>query len=94
MKSETVPRSIMDETVDISRSIYELAEIGSKEVKSSELLVSKLKARGFTVQKPFDGMNTAFKASKGSGHPVIGLLAEYDALPNGHSCGHNLISAA
>ena len=93
MKSVTIPRGIMDETVNISRSIYEFAEIGSKEVKSSELLVSKLKEKGFTVQKPFHGMNTAFKATKGSGHPVIGLLAEYDALPNGHSCGHNLISA-
>ena len=93
MKNEFIPADKMNDIVDLSRSIYELAEIGSKEVKSSELLVSKLKARGFTVQKPFDGMNTAFKASKGSGHPVIGLLAEYDALPNGHSCGHNLISA-
>ena len=93
MKNEFIDADKMNDIVDLSRSIYELAEIGSKEVKSSELLVSKLKARRFTVQKPFDGMNTAFKASKGSGHPVIGLLAEYDALPNGHSCGHNLISA-
>ncbi|EQD46989.1 amidohydrolase, partial [mine drainage metagenome] len=83
----------MHDIIEVSKSIYEYAEIGSKEFKSSELLASKLKERGFSIQKPFDGMSTAFKASKGKGHPVIGLLAEYDALPNGHSCGHNLISA-
>ena len=93
MKSGFIPADMMNDIVDLSTSIYELAEIGSKEVKSSELLASKLRAKGFSVQKPFDGMNTAFKASKGRGHPVIGFLAEYDALPNGHSCGHNLISA-
>ena len=93
MKSGFIPADMMNDIVDLSTSIYDLAEIGSKEVKSSELLASKLRAKGFSVQKPFDGMNTAFKASKGSGHPVIGFLAEYDALPNGHSCGHNLISA-
>ena len=93
MKSGFIPADMMNDIVDLSTSIYDLAEIGSKEVKSSELLASKLRAKGFSVQKPFDGMNTAFKASKGRGHPVIGFLAEYDALPNGHSCGHNLISA-
>jgi amidohydrolase len=93
MKNGTVPEETMTDIIDLSKSIYDFAEIGSKEVRSSELLASKLKMKGFSIQKPFDGMNTAFKASKGSGHPVIGLLAEYDALPNGHSCGHNLISA-
>jgi len=93
MKNGSMPEDVMKDIIDLSKSIYDFAEIGSKEVRSSELLASKLKARGFSVQKPFDGMNTAFKAIKGSGHPIIGLLAEYDALPNGHSCGHNLISA-
>ncbi|MEZ4572362.1 MAG: M20/M25/M40 family metallo-hydrolase [Thermomicrobiales bacterium] len=38
------------------------------------------------------GLDTAFVATYGSGEPVVGILAEYDALPGlGHACGHNLI---
>ena len=40
-------------------------------------------------------MPTAFVGTltRGSGKPVIGIIAEFDALPNGHSCGHNLFGA-
>ena len=40
-----------------------------------------LRANGFTVEEGVAGMPTAFVASYGSGHPVIGILAEFDALP-------------
>ena len=41
------------------------------------------------------GLPTAVSASYGSGELVIGLFAEYDALPGiGHACGHNIIAAA
>ena len=41
-------------------------------------------------------MPTAFKAvlREKEGGPVIGIMLEYDALPNGHACGHNLIASA
>ena len=32
------------------------------------------------MDPPFDNIETAFRASYGSGKPVIGILAEYDAL--------------
>ena len=79
--------------LDISRNIYNFAELGSTEYKSSKLLMKTLEDNGFTIINPYIGMDTAFRAEYGDGTPVIGILAEYDALPNGHSCGHNLISA-
>ncbi|MGC8663001.1 MAG: M20 family metallopeptidase [Thermoplasmata archaeon] len=82
-----------DEIIEISRKIYQYAEIGSEEYRSSSLLVESLKLHGFRVQYPYMNMDTAFRAEWGEGVPVVGILAEYDALPNGHSCGHNLIAA-
>ncbi len=79
--------------LDISRNIYNFAELGSTEYKSSKLLMKTLEDNGFTITNPYIGMDTAFRAEYGVGSPVVGILAEYDALPNGHSCGHNLISA-
>ena len=37
-------------------------------------------------------MPTAFRGEFGASGATVAILAEYDALPNGHSCGHNLIS--
>jgi aminobenzoyl-glutamate utilization protein B len=66
---------------DISLRIWEYAELGYKEVKSSALLQETLKDAGFRVDAGVAGIPTAFVASYGSGSPVIGILAEYDALP-------------
>ena len=81
------------EIYKISDQVFKFAEIGSKEFKTSKLLSEFLKKKGFKVKKPYLGMETAFRAEYGSGKPVVGLLCEEDALPNGHSCGHNLIAA-
>lgn len=63
-------------------AIWKLAEVGFKEVKSSALLQDRLKKNGFTVKPGVAGMPTAFVASfKNGAGPVIGILAEYDALP-------------
>jgi aminobenzoyl-glutamate utilization protein B len=66
---------------EIAMKIWSLAEIGYQEVKSSALLQEQLKREGFIVQAGVAAIPTAFVASYGSGHPVIGVLAEYDALP-------------
>lgn len=66
----------------IANQIWELSELGFLEEKSTELLQNKLKSEGFKVTKNVAGMPTAFIAEYGSGKPVIGLLAEYDALPD------------
>jgi aminobenzoyl-glutamate utilization protein B len=70
-----------DELKAVNQSIWQFAEVGLQETKSSALLVEKLKAAGFDVRTGVSGMPTAFVASFGSGQPVIGILAEYDALP-------------
>jgi aminobenzoyl-glutamate utilization protein B len=65
----------------IADSIWSFAELGLQEHKSSALLIETLEREGFTVEKGLAGMPTCFVASFGSGKPVIGILAEYDALP-------------
>jgi aminobenzoyl-glutamate utilization protein B len=65
----------------IADSIWSYAELGLQEYKSSALLIDTLEREGFTVEKGLAGMPTCFVASYGSGKPVIGILAEYDALP-------------
>jgi len=61
--------------------IWDFAEVGYKENKSSALHVQHLKDAGFTVETGVAGIPTAFVATYGSGKPAIGILAEYDALP-------------
>jgi aminobenzoyl-glutamate utilization protein B len=65
----------------LSRQIWELAEVGYKEEKSSALLQAELRRAGFTIDTGTGGIPTAFVATYGAGKPVIGLMAEYDALP-------------
>jgi aminobenzoyl-glutamate utilization protein B len=65
----------------IALNIWDYAEVGFKETKSSLLLQNTLKENGFNVDAGVAGMPTAFVASFGTGQPVIGILAEFDALP-------------
>ena len=66
--------------VDISDKIWEYAELGLQEFKSSKLLADELEKNGFKVERDVAGMPTAFVATCGEGTPVIGILGEYDAL--------------
>lgn len=65
----------------ISDAIWSHAELGLQEHKSSALLIQTLEEAGFKIEKGLAGMPTCFVASYGAGKPVIGILAEYDALP-------------
>jgi len=65
----------------LQKSIFRFAETGYNEEKSSQLLIKHLEYSGFTVESGVADIPTAFIASYGSGKPVIGILAEYDALP-------------
>lgn len=65
----------------IALQIWEYAEVGYKEVKSSALLQKTLTDNGFVVRAGVAEIPTAFVATYGSGSPVIGILAEFDALP-------------
>src|SRR5690606_18286227 len=59
---------------DIAFTIWDYAELGYKEEKSSGLLQQTLKQAGFDVNAGVAGIPTAFVASYGSGDPVIGIL--------------------
>jgi aminobenzoyl-glutamate utilization protein B len=71
----------MPELSRINEKIWRFAELAMEEYQSAELLASYLEENGFQVERGVAGMPTAFVASYGKGEPVIGILAEYDALP-------------
>ena len=66
---------------DIAHQIWSNPELGYQETKSSELLKATLAEAGFSIESGVADIPTAFVASYGTGEPVIGILAEYDALP-------------
>jgi aminobenzoyl-glutamate utilization protein B len=66
---------------EIAQQIWGLAEVSFQETKSSGLLQETLRSAGFEIEAGVAGMPTAFVASYGEGEPVIGILAEFDALP-------------
>src|SRR5690606_16150548 len=61
-----------EETAAIARELWERAEVGYQEVKSSGLLQETLAREGFSVEAGVAGIPTAFVASHGDGGPVIG----------------------
>lgn len=67
---------------ELNRAVWSYAEPGYQEFKSAAKHISILESEGFNVEKEIAGIKTAFVARYGSGSPVIGFLAEYDALPN------------
>jgi aminobenzoyl-glutamate utilization protein B len=67
--------------VDVAMQIWNYAEVGYQEVKSSALLQAQLQDAGFSIEVGVEGMPTAFVASWGTGRPIIGILGEFDALP-------------
>ena len=95
----SVIRRLSDDGAGLAEEIAELAEPPLREFESADRLEAFLSAHRFKVTRPYKRMPTAFKAVAGTGRPVIGVLAEYDALPDcgprpgewGHGCGHNLL---
>ncbi|MGN3974460.1 amidohydrolase [Tsuneonella sp. SYSU-LHT278] len=79
------PAALVDrheaDTARIARQIWEWAEVGYQEDKSSALLASELSHAGFKVTRGVAGIPTAFTAEWGEGGPLIAILGEYDALP-------------
>lgn len=94
----------------IAQKIWDLAEMGYQEDKSSALLQKTLSDAGFSIKTGVAGIRTAFIAEYGTGSPIIGIMGEYDALPGlsqeavaekksagkaaGHACGHHLFGTA
>ena len=69
------------ELIELSDVIWRHPELSLGETVSSAALADYLEEQGFRVERGVADMPTAFVATYGSGHPVIGILAEFDALP-------------
>jgi len=67
--------------IEINDTVWGYTELGLEEVKSSKLLADELEKHHFQVERGVADLPTAFVATYGSGNPVIGIVAEYDALP-------------
>jgi amidohydrolase len=81
--------------VELSHSIHAEPELAFAEYRSCAKAQALVADYGFEVTKAPGGLDTAFRADYGSGPLVIGICAEYDALPGiGHACGHNIIAAS
>lgn len=80
------------ELISMSDKIFDNPELAFEEVFASGLLTGYLKGKNFEVEKGLGSLPTAFRATFkcGENGPKIGLLAEYDALPMGHACAHQL----
>ena len=86
------------ELIAISRDIHAHPELMWKEHYAVKILTQKLMTEGFEVEHQPGGLETAFVArthGMNADGPTIGIIAEYDALPEiGHACGHNLIATS
>ncbi|WP_459956140.1 M20 family metallopeptidase [Nocardia sp. IFM 10818] len=84
-----------DRLIALSHSIHAEPELAFEEFRSVEKTMEPLREHGFRIEKGVAGLPTAFTAEYGHGDLVVGLCAEYDALPEiGHACGHNIIAAS
>jgi len=80
---------------ELSLTIHSNPEPGFQEVKAASWLTQYLEENGFCIERGICELPTAFRGWYGQGKPAIGILAEYDALPElGHACGHNLIAVS
>lgn len=92
---EEVVRRRGAELVELSHAIHAEPELAFGEHRSCAKAQALVAERGFEITKAAGGLDTAFRADYGSGPLVVGICAEYDALPEiGHACGHNIIAAA
>ncbi len=60
--------------------LWDNPEVGGTESKSAEYMRNLLRSEGFAIVNE-EKLEHAFYAEYGSGHPVIAILGEYDALP-------------
>ena len=83
-----------ERAIGLGRQIHARPELKFQEHFAAEVLTTALQSLDVAVERGVGGLQTAFRAHTGKDGPTVAILAEYDALPNGHSCGHNLICSA
>jgi len=102
LKKRLVERAVRAEAraaEKLLKQVHDLAEPAFRETESARAIAGYLESRGFRVEFPWRRLPTAFRAERGAGRPAIGILGEYDALPDcgakpgqwGHGCGHDLL---
>src|SRR3954471_7590636 len=81
--------------VELSHSIHAEPELAFAEHRSCAKTQALVADYGFEITAAPGGLDTAFRADYGNGPLIVGICAEYDALPViGHACGHNIIAAS
>ncbi|MFD4373878.1 M20 family metallopeptidase [Streptomyces sp. NPDC058486] len=84
-----------DRMIALSHSLHAEPELAYEEHRSARKIADELERGGFEVTRGVADLPTAFTATAGSGELVVGICAEYDALPGiGHACGHNVNGAS
>ena len=87
--------AVAEELKLLALDLWEHPELAWKEFYAAEKLCNFLHDHGMSVERNYLGFPTAFRGEAGvKPGAVFALAAEYDALPSGHACGHNLIAAA
>lgn len=93
VKIENAAAEALADVAVLSDDLWDHPELSGEEYETSAKIVEFLKGKGFQVEYPYAGLDTAFKGVYGEDNHKykIALLAEYDALPGiGHACGHNV----
>ena len=80
----------------ISHTVFENPELAFREFKSADLLQSFVESHGFKAVRGNEALKTAIRAEHSPQTDAVNIafISEFDALPNGHACGHNLIAAS
>src|ERR1700740_1179070 len=102
MPTDTALASVEDavrrrgaDLVELSHAIHAEPELAFAEHRSCAKAQALVAERGFEITARAGGFDPAVRADFGSGPLVVGVCAEYDALPEiGHACGHNIIAAS
>lgn len=87
--------AVSADLIRLSETLHANPETAWQEHRAAAWVGDALAAGGFRVTPRYLGLETALLAEIGSGPLILGIMAEYDALPGlGHACGHNLIAAS
>ncbi|CAN5792882.1 M20 family metallopeptidase [soil metagenome] len=85
---------LRDDLLQLSHDVHDHPELGFAEHHAAEAVARLLSAHGVDAEVGAYGLDTALRATAGSGDLTVAVIAEYDALPEiGHACGHNIICA-
>ncbi len=86
--------SMKQKLAELSCFLYTHPETAMQEEQAAARQTALLKQLGWNVTCGVAGLPTAYTAEWRLGNgdgPCFAFFAEYDALPSGHACGHNLI---